>query len=256
MNKQNTRDIIYKTLFAIDKTLGRKNPCVVLCYHSISNDTFRFSVNLSAFEEQINELQKSFNSGTVNDLKSNALGKFVITFDDGYKNVLSTKDFLAHQDIKPVLFVLPNTAQPNFLELGQEFERLSTKDIKDLINAGWEIGSHTMTHADLTKLSREELEKEIVESKKELEKELGISIKYISYPKGRYNAQIEELVKKAGYEMAFTMDDGFINEKVNLFRIPRIGVDRSHSLQSFKATIAPSNVVFRKFIKALGISGL
>lgn len=256
MSNKGIRDIVYKVLFGFDGLLGLKNPCTVLCYHSIASDAFRFSVEIQAFEEQIKYMVDNFKVGRLNDFKQNSNGKFIITFDDGYKDILAVKEFLQELNITPLLFVLPQNAIPNFAELGQEFERLTTTELKELIKDGWEIGSHTKTHADLTKLSDEDLKKEIVESKKELENELGITIKYISYPKGRYNKHIEEIVKQAGYEMAFTMDDGFINEKVNLFRIPRIGVDRSHSLNSFKATISPSNVVFRKFIKALGISGL
>jgi peptidoglycan/xylan/chitin deacetylase (PgdA/CDA1 family) len=158
--------------------------------------------------------------------------------------------------IKPIIFVMPEEATINYAELGQSFDRLDTNDVKILLKDGWEVGSHSLTHSNFNKLSETELRSEIIESKNKLEQELGIKINYFSYPKGNYNADTEAIVKEAGYKAVFTMDDGVVTQANAMYRIPRVGVDKTHSFSTFKQTFSPSNIKFRKFIKGLGISGL
>ncbi len=263
MNKLILRNTIYKILNSVDNALSLKNPITVFCYHSINEDAFRFSINLKEFSNQIDYLCETSDPIDHTTLINVISGKteltkpaFVITFDDGYKNVLAVKDILKSKGIKPIIFVMPEEATVNYEELGQIFDRLDTDDLKALIKDGWEVGSHSLSHSNFNELSENELQSEIIESKSKLEQELGIKINYFSYPKGNYNSDIEAIVKEAGYKAVFTMDDGVITKSTDLYRIPRVGVDKTHSFSTFKQTFSPLNIKFRKFIKGLGISGL
>jgi peptidoglycan/xylan/chitin deacetylase (PgdA/CDA1 family) len=182
--------------------------------------------------------------------------KFLLTFDDGYKDLLNIRDIVKKYNINPVVFVIPNSGKPDYKELGQEYTRLTSEDLKLLQKEGWTIGSHTMTHADLTTLNTEQLAYEVANSKVELEKELGQQVNYFAYPKGSYNDIVLDAVKRAGYTYAFTMDDDTITTSTDPFKMPRVGVDRTHTFSAFKATYSPSNIKFRKLIKGLGIKGL
>jgi len=62
---------------------------------------------------------------------------------------------------------------------------LTTNQIKELYNAGFNIGSHSATHPSCDKLDFEELQKEIVDSCNSISKKIGPEIKYFSYPFGR-----------------------------------------------------------------------
>lgn len=258
------RDIIYGISYRIDKFFNRESLLMVLCYHSIAKDDFRFSVDPLEFEKQLIHLtNEGYNFITMDDLTSFLTNErklnnnsVLLTFDDGYKDLMNIKDLLKSRGIKPALFIMPFDSEPNYRELGQTFDRLDISDVKNLLADGWKVGSHTSTHSDLTKLSYSELEYEIGHSKKALENSLGINIDCISYPKGHYNEKIEQMVIKAGYKFAFTMDDTIITNNTNILRIPRIGIDRTHSIESFKATYSPTSILFRKLIKSLGFTGL
>ncbi len=46
--------------------------------------------------------------------------------------------------------------------------------------------------------------------------------------------------------MALSMDAGFINQKTDLFKVPRVGVDRSHTFMEFKYIFSPSVIRIKK----------
>ncbi|MBC7329439.1 polysaccharide deacetylase family protein [bacterium] len=109
--------------------------------------------------------------------------KFIITFDDGYKDVLTEAYLiLSHFGFKATIFVIVN-------EIGKP-GHLNWWDIKFSESQGWEIGSHTMSHLNLTHLSPSQHWKEIYESKRKLEERLGHPIYFISYPQGKFNEQV------------------------------------------------------------------
>ena len=67
------------------------------------------------------------------------------------------------------------------------------------------VASQTVSHpADLRDLSDDQLDREFVESKSKLEKELGHEVPYLAYPNGKYDARIAKHARAAGYRLAFT----------------------------------------------------
>lgn len=81
--------------------------------------------------------------------------------------------------------------------------RLSDDAIQALAQK-FEIGAHTLTHADLSRLPLDEAEKEITGSKEWLEGLIGKPVGMFCYPRGRYNERIRDIVKSAGYRGART----------------------------------------------------
>lgn len=251
------RKATYNTLGFIDRSFPTsQSPVFILSYHSVSNDTWRFGVSETVIKKQILYLQKHFEIITLKSLNEYLQGKrkitkpsVVLTFDDGYKDILKLKSFFAKNKIIPALFVLSNSKKPNWKELGSKRPFLTTKEVKTLKKANWEIGCHSATHANLTMLSKEQLEEEIVHAKKVLEKDLGFSLPYFAYPRGKYNEDVVRLVKKAKYQLGLTMDDGIINVRSDVLKLPRVGIDRTHSFAEFASTFSPSVVKFRGFIK-------
>jgi len=92
------------------------------------------------------------------------------------------------------------------------------------------IAAHSITHPpDLRALPDDQLQQEIVESKRRLESELGIPIRYFTYPTGLYDERVSRLVREAGYLAALTMndlDERFAGESENLLAIDRFGQSR------------------------------
>lgn len=92
------------------------------------------------------------------------------------------------------------------------------------------IASHSVTHPpDLTLFANDQLTYEVAESKRRLEEQLGVPIKYFTYPEGKYDQRVADAVKAAGYHAAFTMsntDETFAGQSENLLAIGRFGQSR------------------------------
>ncbi len=258
------RKLLYVSFYFYDKYFLKQKPkIIILCYHSISESYWRFSVSFNKFKQQINYLQKigyQFISISefvdyLNKKREILKPSVIITFDDGYADLLQTTQFLKKFDIKPTLFLLsdPNHANRKELETNKVF--LSKFEILKLINDNWEIGCHTATLSNMNQQNDSQIHTEIIESRKNLEKQLPISIKYFAYPKGKYNPKVLASVKDAGYKVALTMDDAIISKESNPHLIPRIGVDGSHSFWEFRGAISQSAILFRKYIKEKTILG-
>lgn len=111
----------------------------------------------------------------------------IITFDDN--------DITVYTEAYPIMreFGLTGT---NYLvgnRLGSD-GFMSIDQLKELSAAGWEVGSHSMTHVDLTQTG--ELEWELVQSKANLENKLGVNVETFAYPFGSFSAEIINEVSK------------------------------------------------------------
>jgi peptidoglycan/xylan/chitin deacetylase (PgdA/CDA1 family) len=83
--------------------------------------------------------------------------------------------------------------------LGNKKKLLSTFQINNLVENGWEIGFHSLTHSNFSKLTNKQLRYEVYLGKNKTEKKLGIKLKYFSFPRGFYNTQIIKSVSDSGF---------------------------------------------------------
>lgn len=137
----------------------------------------------------------------------------VLSFDDGYLG--------QYLDAMPILRKYGWAGQLNLKAEGSD---LNSTEVKKMIRAGWEIASHTISHPDLTTLDATSLEAELVDSKKMLEKDLGIEIENFCYPAGQYDDTVVAAVEAAGYRGATTVDPG-LAERNEPFTLKRIRID-------------------------------
>lgn len=255
------RKYLYLLFGTYDKLIGiNRKGIFILCYHSVSDDGWFHGVNLGEFTKQLEYLDRNYHPATVegieNMINGSSLlqkGSFIITFDDGYKDILQTKDIFQRLNIKPALFVLSNRQNANRTELDTNKSFLSKQEIIELKKSGWTIGCHSATHSNLTHLNTKQLIEEISNAKKDLEKELGFKIKYFAYPKGKYSPEVIRVIQEAGYALALSMDDGQINKSTKISAVPRIGINRTHSFAEFKVLASPSLIELRNFIKKSGL---
>jgi len=136
---------------------------------------------------------------------SNLIG---LTFDDGYKNFLHTAvPILEAFGFTATVFVVAGL-------LGKEndwkhaynprpvMELLGTTDLRETAEHGMEVGSHSMTHADLADLSPRTLEGEVQGSRQVLSEILGEEVDGLCYPYGSVDHAAVEAVRRAGYAYA------------------------------------------------------
>jgi hypothetical protein len=100
-------------------------------------------------------------------------------------------------------------------------DHMTWNQVREVAKHGISIGSHTITHQALTHISLEEAKNEIVYSKTKIEQEINKEVKAFSYPHGIYNDAITAIVKKSGYECAFTTDERINVKGCDMFTLGR-----------------------------------
>ena len=123
--------------------------------------------------------------------------------------------------------------------------------LKVMVEAGMEAGSHTRTHMFLpTYPSLQKVRDEITESKKILEDKLGIEIEYFCYPSGGFDDDIKNMLKEAGYKAACTTNRGYDRYNKDLFELKRIRMkDNNTSTFDLRAKYSGYYNLFRRLRK-------
>ncbi len=249
------RTAIFNFLYYLTKSVDR-NYKSILCFHSISNSNDRYSISKDIFEKEIIKIAKNSKFISLEQALSQeklSSSSVAITFDDGYRDILTILPILKKHNIKATAFVVSNPQKVSRDELKNENALLSLDEIKQLLEHKIEIGCHSATHNDLTILTKRELEKEILQSKKVLEKKLGVEVKYFAYPRGKYNNNVIQTVKRAGYKAAFSIDSGNISPSSNKWILPRTIIDKTHKLSEFPSVYAPSTMFIRRLTNNFGL---
>jgi peptidoglycan/xylan/chitin deacetylase (PgdA/CDA1 family) len=101
---------------------------------------------------------------------------------------------------------------------------MSWEEARRLSESGFLLGSHTLHHEILTRIPLEETCKEITESRRRLNVEIGRRCLAFAYPNGDWSPEIRELTASAGYAMAFANKPGIWTAQTDLFTVPRIGL--------------------------------
>jgi len=129
-----------------------------------------------------------------------------IHFDDGRKGVLAAAQILKQKKRSAILFLVPQFILGNVPMQERYSDFLSVDEIKHLIRLGFKIGSHTYSHAPLTKLPFNSILSELNSSKQFLEKKFNITVINFSYPFGLVNSGIHHMAKQI-YSFCFSLED-------------------------------------------------
>ncbi len=98
--------------------------------------------------------------------------------------------------------------------------------LRDVAAAGWEIGSHGVSHCALTDVPAAVAERELSESRDVLQQRLGRRVVSLAYPFGATSARVAQLARRAGYERAVIMAPGPVPPDYDPLRLPRWPVYR------------------------------
>jgi peptidoglycan/xylan/chitin deacetylase (PgdA/CDA1 family) len=105
-------------------------------------------------------------------------------------------------------------------QYANELATMTWNDLRELIERGVEVGSHTATHPHLTRLGDAELDAELRTSKERLEEELGRRCAYLAYPFGEDDGRVHAAAARAGYDAAFSL--GARRSVSNRYALPRV----------------------------------
>lgn len=128
-----------------------------------------------------------------------------LTFDDGFAdNLEHGAAALAEEGAVGTVYVVVSRIGTCEGRHAEAARMLTVEELRALMAAGWEIGSHTLTHPRLTDMDEPSQRREIHESKWRLEDLLGVGVASLAYPYGLYNATTLRLAEEAGYTNAVT----------------------------------------------------
>lgn len=161
---------------------------------------------------------------------------FVITFDDGYESTYSKAlPVLRDLNFSATVFLSVGMSSTRRLDMRlPSLERrlmLSWGEIQEMQKYTIEFGAHTLTHPDLTKLSLQQIELEIGDSKKRIEDATGAQVSSFAYPFGRFDSRSREIVRQY-FACACSDSLGIANLRSDLYTLERVD---AYYLRSEKA---------------------
>jgi peptidoglycan/xylan/chitin deacetylase (PgdA/CDA1 family) len=190
---------------------------LVLCYHAVSPTwEHRLSIQPDLLLRQVRLLRR--------------FRRVRASFDDAFRSAATVFPELEQLAVPIQIFVCTRYARDGaplaIPELaGDDEQQLATMTWQELrahAERGIAIDSHGVTHAHLTALSDDELRRELVDSKQELEDELGRPCRELAYPYGEHNERVRRLVRAAGYERAYGLyldgNDPLALHRLDLYR--------------------------------------
>ena len=217
----------------------------ILMYHYIRNNPnprdsmgFNLSVTPDNFSAQMDWLAASgYNPIDFNDLRAywrsgRALPSkpVVITLDDGYADLYSTAfPILKAHGFKAVAYVVSGFVGSS--------QNVNAAQVQEMDRNGIQIGAHTFSHVDLTKVSAAELQRQLVDSKASLEQILGRPVIDFCYPSGQFNSRVVAAVQAAGYDTATTTQMGVQHAEGDRLTWSRVRVSGGETISRLAADL-------------------
>lgn len=207
----------------------------ILMYHHIrdfNDPTDKIGTNLSVsptdFVAELDKIkERGYTTITFQDvLKGDVPEKSIIlTFDDGYENF--------YQNAYPELKNRGMTAVSYIIvgDIGKG-DYMTSAQIAEIDKYGIEIGSHTLSHPDLSTATETRATREVTDSKAQLETIVGKPIISFCYPSGKFTDATELIVKNAGYSFAVTTQGG-ITTFGDTFALNRYRVNNGTSIDNW-----------------------
>jgi len=269
----------FRSLITRDPSPNRCLP--VLMFHSIADDPetavsayYQTTTKPEVFARQMARLKTEGFQGVdlstgLTWLKSSSPGSSVrpvaITFDDGFRNfyteafpVLQRQKFTATMflptafiagtqsksgDAKSEMPPSPGQLRPARRQFNGR-ECLTWDEVRELRKAGIQFGSHTVHHPRLVTLSWPEIERELRDSKNELERQLGEPVTTFAYPFAfpqsdrAFRQAFRNLLTGAGYDCCVTTEIGRVKPGDDPYCLKRLPVNSLDDATLFRAKLA------------------
>lgn len=150
----------------------------------------------------------------------------VLTIDDGFRSVREyAQPRLARAGHRALLYLVADRlGGQNDWEIAQgesAGDLMDAEEVRDWLAAGNAIGSHTLTHPWLSRLTPGQAREEISASRRKLEDRFGVPIRDFCYPYGDWSPEVRDWVIEAGYETATTTVAGINAAGADRFTLRR-----------------------------------
>jgi peptidoglycan/xylan/chitin deacetylase (PgdA/CDA1 family) len=221
----------------------------ILTYHYVRVNTdrndrlgFALSVTPADFAAQMDWLDRAgYHTITTENLYQYLSGTrglpskpIILSFDDGYEDFFTTAlPILRSHDFTAVAYIVSGfVGQPGYMTAAQ---------ITELDRSGIEIGSHTVSHANLSRLSIGNLRYQVIASKQALEQLIGHPVNSFCYPSGKYNGDVMAVVAAAGYHDATTTRFGYAHTMGDRYTWTRLRISGGEILSDYANAVATAS---------------
>jgi peptidoglycan/xylan/chitin deacetylase (PgdA/CDA1 family) len=199
----------------------------ILTYHSLDDSGSTVSISPGLFRAHLEALVAgSFKLVPLASVPDNP-GSVAITFDDGYRNFLKVAlPLLKEYGIPATIFVVSgycgyyNQWHSRVNNLPR-LEMLSWAEVREISQAGFTIGAHTINHPDLTMLPAKDVVQELRDCRSAIEDQIGLPVETFAYPYGATSAAVCEIASQE-FRLACGVRLGFVEPASNPFDLPRI----------------------------------
>jgi peptidoglycan/xylan/chitin deacetylase (PgdA/CDA1 family) len=224
-------------------------PVPVLMYHSITDEptpaTRRLSVAPSAFAAQLEMLDHlGFTTLPFTEVaEASATGRrlpervVALTFDDGYADFHSTAlPLLREHGATATVFVTTGWLDDAGEEAaGQPLDAMLRWDqVREIADAGIEVGAHSHSHPQLDQLAGTALAEELAHSRCLLEERVGMPVRTLAYPYGYSSRRVRKAVEVTGYRSAAAVTNAAAGGRHDPLAVPRLTVRRATDLETFR----------------------
>jgi peptidoglycan/xylan/chitin deacetylase (PgdA/CDA1 family) len=201
----------YEVMAPVFQKFGIK-PTLFLISNCLNNKNLMWNNKIYYIKNKLSEIDQSKICNELSD-KYKITGNFrdIVSFSDNWP--MNIKEDIANDAWK----LAGLKALDEFLEEHQPY--MTNNQIKELINNGYHIGSHSASHPDFSKLSDDEVYSEMNQSKNAIKDAFGIDPEYFAYPYGiRPSLTIEKnLYSKNIYQLYFGVKSNLTNKGSNIF---------------------------------------
>ncbi|MET7451191.1 polysaccharide deacetylase family protein [Streptomyces sp. NPDC005574] len=167
----------------------------------------------------------------------------LLTFDDGFADLPGpTAEALARRGLPATAYLTTGALAPGGHSLLPPAPMMTLDRVAELERHGMEVGSHTVTHAQLDTLSAKDLAYELRTSKAVLEDALGRRVRHLAYPHGYNSARVRAMSADAGYETATAVRHALSSDRDERYRVARLIVRRGHTLADVEGWLAGTGV--------------
>lgn len=196
--------------YAIGILRGGRRGVVVLCYHGIADS------QRSRFAWQMNHVaDRAIDAGDIEAAAARRARRprVCVTFDDAFANLArNALPVMQQLEVPATIFAVPGnlgdmprwTMPPNHPEAREPI--LSAAQLAAVQSPLCRIGSHTLTHPDLTDLSPPQVRRQLVQSRRQLRQILQVGIEDLALPFGACNSRVLTAAREAGYRRVFTLE--------------------------------------------------
>ena len=215
----------------------------ILIYHQVGAGMGRqMEVSEKNFVRQIDWIQRNGEVATLASAidgrgEDHAERSFVLTFDDGYRDVYEKAwPILRDRGLPFTLYLTTSPVESRVpLTPGGRAEPLQWRQISEMLESGlMTLGAHTHTHSDLSMLDVASIREEVERSNGLIEQRTGVSARHFTYPWGYWSKEADGVIREF-YDTATLGSGSEVTAATDPYLVNRFPIQLSDGMGFFRA---------------------